>query len=112
MEFNIGNGVAIVLPPLHITIIAIIIIILLVKWSKQLETRRFTIYLYFLLSMYNAPIYSQSTENDTFELWVPIGFIVVSVYLYNSKRFHPSKVKASILGLGVALYQISLQYIG
>ena len=54
MEFKFGNG-AIVLPPLHITIIAIIIIFLLVRWSKQLETRRFTIFFYFLISTYIAP---------------------------------------------------------
>ena len=45
MEFEIGGGF-LILPPLHITIIAIIIIILLVKWSKQLETRRFTVFFF------------------------------------------------------------------
>ncbi|MFC4401761.1 hypothetical protein [Gracilibacillus xinjiangensis] len=57
MEFKMGN-VAIVLPPLHVTIIAIIIIIFLVRWSKQLETGRFKIFFYFLISAYVAPIYS------------------------------------------------------
>ncbi|SIR66077.1 hypothetical protein SAMN05421578_1291, partial [Paenibacillus macquariensis] len=45
MEFKFGDY-AIMLPPLHITIIAIIIIFFLVRWSKQLETRRFTVFFY------------------------------------------------------------------
>ncbi|MBU7594425.1 hypothetical protein [Metabacillus halosaccharovorans] len=110
MEFKIGNG-AIVLPPLHITIIAIIIIILLVKWSKQLETRRFTVFFYFLISTYIAPFYSQSTKEGIFQLWIPLGFIVVFLYLFRSKRKHPSKIKASILGLCIAIYQLILIYI-
>src|SRR3954454_16365745 len=75
MEFKFGNG-AIVLPPLHITIIAIIILFFLVRWSKQLETRRFTVFFYFLISTYIAPIYSQSTKEGVFQLWIPLGFIV------------------------------------
>lgn len=61
MEFKFGNG-AIVLPPFHITIIAILILFFLVKWSKQLETRRFRVFFYFLFSTYIAPIYSHSTK--------------------------------------------------
>ncbi len=105
MEFKIGNG-AIVLPPLHITIIAIIIIILLVKWSKRLETRRFTVFFYFLISTYIAPIYSLSTKEGIFQLWLPLGFIVVFLYLFRSKRNHSSKLKASFLGLCIAIYQL------
>lgn len=112
MEFKVGNGVSIVLPSLPITIILIIMIIFLVRWSKQLETRRFTIFFYFLISTYIAPIYSQNTKDGVFELWLPIGFIFVCVYLYGNKRFHPSKIKASILGLCIALYQLILQYTG
>ncbi len=111
MEFKIGDG-AIVLPPLHITIIAIIIIIFLVRWSKQLETRRFTVYFYFLVSTYIAPIFSHSTKEGVFQLWVPLGFILVLIYLFSSKRIHPSKIKASILGLFLALYRLILQYVG
>ncbi|MBW8350221.1 hypothetical protein K0H71_12305 [Bacillus sp. IITD106] len=111
MEFNLGNGISIHLPPLHITIIAIIIIVLLVRWSKQLETRRFTIFFYFLISAYIAPIYSQITKNGVFELWLPVGFIFISIYLYGNKNCHPAKVKASILGFSIALYQLIVQYI-
>ncbi|MFJ5625664.1 hypothetical protein ACIQD3_23990 [Peribacillus loiseleuriae] len=111
MEFKFGN-VAIMLPPLHITIIAIIIIFFLVRWSKQLETRRFTIFFYFLISTYIAPIFSQSTKEGVFQLWIPLGFIVVFFYLFRSKRNHPSKMKASILGLSIAIYQLILQYVG
>jgi len=112
LEFKLGNGVSFHLPSLHITIIAIIIIILLVRWSKQLEKRRFTIFFYFLISAYIAPIYSQSTKSGVFELWLPVGFIFISIYLYGNKRFHPAKVKASILGLSIALYQLIFHYIG
>lgn len=112
MEFKIGNGASIVLPSLPITIISIIIIVLLVRWSRQLETRRFTIFFYFLISTYIAPIYSQSTRNGVFDLWLPIGFIFISIYLYGNKRYHPSKIKASILGLCIALYQLILHYTG
>ncbi|CAH0309278.1 hypothetical protein SRABI96_04917 [Peribacillus sp. Bi96] len=110
MEFKFGNG-AIVLPPLHITIIAIIIIFFLVRWSKQLETRRFTIFFYFLISTYIAPIFSRSTKEGVFQLWIPLGFILVFFYLFCSKRNHPSKMKACILGLCIALYQLILQYL-
>jgi len=111
MEFKFGGG-AIVLPPLHITIIAIIIIIVLVRWGKQLETRRFTVFFYFLISTYIAPIYTQSTKNRVFELWLPIGFIFILAYLYGNKRYHPSKIKASVLGFCIAIYQLFLQYFG
>nr|WP_077212200.1 hypothetical protein [Bacillus dakarensis] len=111
MEFKFGNG-AFLLPPIHITIIAIIVIFLLVRWSKQLETRRFTIFLYFLLSTYITPIYSHSTNEGVFQLWIPLGFIVVFFYLFRSERNHPSKMKASILGLCIALYKLILQYLG
>lgn len=57
MEFDIGNG-TLLLPELHITIAAIVIIYLLVKWSKELETRRFTVFIYFLVSAYIIPIFS------------------------------------------------------
>ncbi|MCM3397906.1 MULTISPECIES: hypothetical protein [Oceanobacillus] len=111
MEFNFGDF-AIVLPPLHITIIAIIIIFFLVRWSRQLETRRFTVFFYFLISTYIVPIFSRSTEEGVFELWIPLGFIVVFFYLFRNKRNHPSKIKASLLGFSIALYQLILQYIG
>ena len=112
MEFKLGNGAAIVLPPLPITVIAILIIFLLVRWSKQLETRHFTVFFYFLISTYIAPIFSFNTKDGVFELWLPLGFLVVFFYLFHSKRNHPSKIKASILGLCIALYQIILQYVG
>ncbi|MFC6040366.1 hypothetical protein ACFPYN_13135 [Paenisporosarcina macmurdoensis] len=111
MEFKFGNG-AIMLPPLHITIIAIIIIFFLVRWSKQLETRRFTVFIYFMMSTYITPIYSHSTKESDFQLWFPLGFMLVFFYLFRSERYHSSKMKASILGLCIALYQLILQYTG
>ncbi|WP_337017984.1 hypothetical protein [Oceanobacillus massiliensis] len=112
MEFNIGNGASIVLPSLPITITLIVIIILLMRWSKELETRRFTIFFYFLISTYIAPIYSRITEKDVFEIWLPIGFIFILIYMYVNKKYHPSKIKASVLGFCLALYQLILQYYG
>lgn len=111
MRFEFGDF-AIVLPPLHITVIGIIIIFLLVRWGKQLETRRFTVFFYFLFSCYIAPIFSRSTEDGVFELWIPLGFLAVFLYLFRSKRNHPSKMKASILGLCIAIYQLILLYVG
>jgi hypothetical protein len=111
MEFKFGNG-AIVLPPIHITIIALIVIFLLVRWSKQLQTRRFTIFFYFLISTYITPVFSHSTNEGVFQLWIPLGFIIVFFYLFRSERNHPSKMKASILGFCIALYQLILQYVG
>lgn len=110
MEFELGNGFTLGLPPLHITIIAIIIIILLWRWSKQLEKQRFSVFFYFLISTFIFPIYSHSTENSVFELWIPAGFIFIAVYLYNNKKRHPAKVKASLLGLSIAIYQLILHY--
>lgn len=103
MEFKFGNF-AIVLPSLHFTIITVIIFIFLVKWSRQLETGRFKIFLYFLISTYIAPIYSHGTEEGVFELWLPLGFIIILFYFLRSKTRHSSKIKASILGLCIALY--------
>lgn len=111
MEFKFGNG-AIVLPHLHIMIIGIIILFYLVRWSKQLETQRYRVYFYFLISTYIAPIYSHSTKEGIFELWIPLGFIVVFFSLFRSERNHPSKMKASILGFCIALYQLTLKYVG
>ncbi|TYS89911.1 hypothetical protein FZC88_10000 [Rossellomorea aquimaris] len=111
MEFKFSDF-SIVLPPFHITIIALIIIYLLIRWSKQLETRRYTVFIYFLISTNVGPIFSLGRKEGVFELWVPLGFIVVFIYLLFSKGNHPSKMKASILGLCVALYQLILHYVG
>lgn len=112
MEFKLGHGVAIALPPLPITVVAILIIFLLVRWSKQLETRRFTVFFYFLISTYIAPIYSHGKGGEDFVLWIPLGFMVVLLYLFLNKRNHPPKIKASILGFCLAIYQLILQYVG
>lgn len=111
MVFDFGNS-AIVLPPLHITVIAIIVIFLLVRWGKQLESKRSRVFFYFLISTYITPIYSPSTEEGIFELWIPLGFIAVILYLFLNKRNHPAKLKASILGFCIAIYQLILQYVG
>jgi len=110
MEFHFGDGFAIFLPSIHVTIIAIMVIFLLVRWSKQLETGRFKVFFYFLISTFIAPILSLGTDDGVFELWVPLGFIIVFLYLISSKSNHPSKMKASILGLCIAVYQIVFQY--
>lgn len=109
MEFKFGNS-ALVLPPISIMILAIIVIFLLVRWSKQLETRRYTLFFYFLISTYIAPIFSYATNAGDFQLWIPLGFIIVFVYLLRSKRNHPAKMKASILGFCIAVYKLIVQY--
>lgn len=109
MELKFGDG-AIVIPPLYITIMTIIIIFFLVRWSKQLETRRFTVFFYFLISTFITPIYSSNTTEGVFQLWIPLGFIVVFLYMF--RRNHPSKMKASILGLSIAIYQLISIYVG
>jgi|GEM_PF-1001893 len=111
MEFKFGD-VSILLPPLHITIIGIVILFFLVRWSKQLETRRFTVFFYFLISTSIIPIFSRNTSEGIFQLWIPLGFIVIFLYLLRSERNHPSKMKASILGFSIAIYQLILQYVG
>lgn len=101
------------LPSLHVMIMAIIIIYLLVKWSKELEMRQFTVYFYFLISAYIMPIYSRYSEAEgEFQLWFPVGFVVVFFYSFRSERYHRSKMKACFLGLGIAFYQIISHYIG
>lgn len=100
MEFSIGN-VTFMLPPFHITMMAIITIFLLVRWSKRLETRRFTIFLYFLISTVITPIFTSHGKEGIFRLWIPIGFIVVFPYLFRNPSQHPAKMKASLLGLGI-----------
>lgn len=85
MEFKLGSG-TLMLPSLHVMIMAIIIIYLLVKWSKELETRQFTVYFYFLISAYIMPIYSPYSEEDgEFQLWFPLGFVVV-FYTYSAVK--------------------------
>jgi len=110
VEFNFGSG-TIMLPPLHFTIISIIIIFFLIRWSKQLEKRRFTVFIYFIISTYITPIYSRSSREGDFQLWIPMGFILVFFYLYRSERYHSSKMKACILGLCIAFYQLILHYV-
>ena len=79
MEFRFGNG-AILLPPLYITIIWIIIIFLLVRWSKQLETRRFTVF-FLLLDQYVhytnlLPWYIRRRLSAIASHWIFIDFII------------------------------------
>ena len=109
MEFQFGNG-TLFLPPIHITLITIIVIFLLVKWSKQLETRRFTIFFYFLISTSITQLYSYSYDDFVFRLWFPLGFILVFTYLILNKGHHPNKMKASLLGLCIAIYRMILEY--
>ena len=106
MQFQFGSTTLHFLPIITFAIFAVILY-LLWRWSKELENRSFTIFLYFMISTYTAPLYSQSTANGgKFELWVPLGFIIILVYLYANKKNHPAKMKASFLGLAVAIYKL------
>lgn len=106
MELKIGD-VILNLPPLWMAIIIIISIFIIIRWSKQLETNRSTVFFYFLISTVITPL---SIRNIV--VWIPIGFIAICLYLYGSKRYHASKMKASLVGLFFALYQIISKFIG
>ena len=82
----------------------------LVKWSKELETRRFTIFFYFLISTTITPLFSSSNEDGMFTLWFPLGFFILLIYLFTNKRMYRAKLKASLLGLAVAIYKIIAKY--
>ena len=69
-------------------------------------------YLYFLVSAIIAKIFSYDTVTGVFQLWFPIGFAVLMLYLATTRsRRHPAKYKASFLGLAAALFQIMQQYV-
>lgn len=86
------------------------ILYLLYRWSKELENRSFTVFIYFLFSTYIGPLFSTSTDDGDFTLWFPMGFAMVLIYLYASKRQHPAKIKASALGLCVAIVKMIQAY--
>ena len=93
------NPIPLALQFLLTSTIAIIIFYFLVRWSKQLERRRY-------------PIYSSDTKEGSFELRFPLGPVVAFLYLLFSKRKHPAKMKACVLGLCVALYRLVIHYVG
>ena len=111
MEIKLGD-IFIDLPGLYNLIIVAIMVFLLFRWSQQLEKRKITILFYFLISTSNFAIYSQSTTTGVFELWLPLGFIAVFLYLFRSEKYHPAKLKASLLGLSVAICQLVVLYTG
>lgn len=111
MEFPFGDGMSIVLPPIPYTIAIIVIIFLLVRWAKKLETEKIRILFYFIISTFVLPIYTSSSEEGYFQLFIPMGFIFILLHLKTSGKYHPSKLKASILGFSIAVYQMVLPYI-
>lgn len=111
MEIPLGGGSALMLPTLPHTVAIIIIIFLLVRWAKKLETKKIRVLFYFLISTYVLPVYTSSSEEGVFQLSIPIGFIFIILYLIPKRNFHPAKLKASLLGFSVAVYQLVLPYI-
>lgn len=110
MQLEIGN-ITIHLPPLIVSAVIITIIYILSKWSRELTERHYRIYLYFLISAIITPIFSYNAGSGVFQLWFPIGFALLILYLAtNRSRRHPAKYKASFLGLAAALFQIMQQY--
>ncbi|QOY38480.2 hypothetical protein AWH56_003725 [Anaerobacillus isosaccharinicus] len=112
MEIKLFGGASLHLPPIHITAIIFIVIYLLVRWSKQSEISGLKIFFYFLISTYITPIYSHGSQDGYFQLWAPLGFIFIFFYLFKSEKYHPSKMKASLLGLTIAIYKMIHQYGG
>lgn len=110
MEIPIGSG-TLHLPSLPTTIVAIAVIYLLVRWSKELEERQFTVYFYFLISLFIAPIFSMTMKDGVFELWLPVGFLFILLYLNANQRYNWTKMKASLLGFAIAIYLLVLKYI-
>ncbi|WP_033542986.1 hypothetical protein [Planococcus sp. CAU13] len=111
MEFDLGNGVTLMLPSIPFIIIAAVVIYLLKRWGKEMETRRLTLFFYFLISAWIIPLYTRTSSEGTFELMFPVGFIVICFYLYGSERYHRAKLKASLLGFAVAVYQLVMHYL-
>ncbi|MDF2608434.1 MAG: hypothetical protein K0S34_2636 [Bacillales bacterium] len=56
-------------------------------------------------------LYSWSRENRL-ELWFPLGFTYLFVYLMLQEDRQPNKVKACILGLVVGVYLLISKYWG
>ncbi|MDF2946442.1 MAG: hypothetical protein K0S51_1121 [Bacillales bacterium] len=93
--------------------IALIIIVLyfLYSWS-QLETKRYKIFLYFIVSTIIVPLFVTETRENRLELWFPLGFTYLFVYLMLKEDKQPNKVKACILGLVVGVYMLISKYWG
>lgn len=105
------NGITIHLLPLFVSSAIIAIIYILSRWSRELTERPYTIFLYFLISAIITQIFSYDTGSGDFQLWFPIGFALLMLYLAaNPSRRHPAKYRASFLGLAAALFQIMQQY--
>ncbi len=110
MQLELGK-ITIHLPPLIVTTFIIAIIYVLSRWSQELTERHYRVYLYFLVSAIISKIFSYNTGSGVFQLWFPIGFVLLMLYLaVNPSRRHPAKFKASFLGLTVAIFQIMQQY--
>ncbi|GGH87311.1 amino acid permease [Pullulanibacillus pueri] len=84
----------------------------LIKWSKELKERRFTLYLYFLISCTNVPLYQKDDVHDVFRLWFPLGFVFVLLYLLWTGKQPKVKFKASLMGFAVALLLLVMEYNG
>ena len=110
MQLELGR-ITIHLLPLIVSAAIIAIIYILSRWSRELTERPYTIFLYFLISAIITQIFSYDTGSGVFQLWFPIGFALLMLYLAaNPSRRHPAKYKASFLGLAAALFQIMQQY--
>lgn len=110
MQLELGN-ITIHLTPLIVSAVIIAIIYILSVWSRELTERHYMIFLYFLISAIVAPILSYDTGSGVFQIWFPLGFASLMLYLAtNRTRKHPAKYKACFLGLAVALFQIMQQY--
>ncbi|WP_102028865.1 hypothetical protein [Salirhabdus sp. Marseille-P4669] len=109
MKLEFGN-VTINLLALFIFILILIGFSFIRKWGKELNNRYATLFFYFLISTFVAPLYSYYSDERSFELWFPIGFTLILLYIVANKDFHASKIKASLLGFAIAIFRLIQEY--
>jgi hypothetical protein len=86
-------------------------ILILYHWSSELDIRKYSIFIYFCVSTWVEPLYTQYTKEGKFELLFPFGFIVTMLYLIFKNNKQTIKWKASFLGLFIGLIKIIGNYL-
>ncbi|MFD1019461.1 hypothetical protein [Thalassobacillus hwangdonensis] len=87
----------------------VVIFYLLLRWGHRYKGNTIKIFVYYFISMYIGVLFSHSSEGDVFTLWFPYGFAAALIYLFTSGQYHPSKMKASIVGLMYGGYSLAIE---